>query len=430
MLLRLPKNVLHRLLRSSSIWAVGDQLCVSAGNFLTSLLLARLLAPRDFGTFVLINSVFLLLNGFHANLIVAPLMVLASSSKGRTARHVFSGAILFTLLLTPFALVALCGACLHLRIFSEMLLALVALSAWQLQEAARRSLHAAQRYSASVVGDLISYPGQTLVLLWMWHDNRPSLHQVFLIMTATSLLAFLLQILQLQLSIPSLKRVYCLLARFAKLGGWLFVSSLTSVLVLPLMPWLLNGFHGREAAAGFQAAANVLGMANPLVLSIAGLVTPAAARLMASSLPNPAAQLGHLGKKYSAGFLTVLAPWFAFVLIAPHTALRLFYGSASPYLALVWSLRIGVLVYLLTVPLTVFCAILNGAGMTRKNALMQGAGAITSLICAPPLIYFSGVPGAMLATALSLSARLWISMRMLAGRPAAQRSGAPVEVEL
>lgn len=425
----LIQSALHRLLRSSSLWAVSDQVCVSAGNFFTSLLLTRILAPHDFGTFVLVNSVFLLLNGFHSNLIVAPLMVIASLHTEKSAGNVFSSAVIFTLFLIPMSGVSLAATCLHLKIFPLFIMALLVLTAWQIQETMRRSLHALQRYRASIAGDSLAYLGQALILGGAACYGRLSIRGVFLIMAISSMVAFFVQVVQVELAVPSPSELYVIFKRFAKIGSWLFVSSLTAVLILPLMPWLLNGFHGREAAAGFQATANVLGMANPLVLSISSVVMPAAARFSAVSTANSTMSLCRMGRRYSTAFLAVLVPWFGVVLIAPHFVLRVFYGSASSYLALTSALRIGVLVYLLTVPLTVFCSILSGSGLTKKNAIMQGVGAVTSLLCAPLLVYFFSISGAMLAAAISLAVRLWVSIRMLIGASQKQIQSDIAEVE-
>ena len=64
---------------SNSFWAIADQGIASAGNFATTLLLARALAPAEFGTFVLLNSACLVVLGFQGNLVSTPLVVLGAS---------------------------------------------------------------------------------------------------------------------------------------------------------------------------------------------------------------------------------------------------------------------------------------------------------------------------------------------------------------
>ena len=116
-------------------------------------------------------------------------------------------------------------------------------------------------------------------------------------------------------------------------------------------------------------------------------------------------------------FEAFLAPWLILLLVIPHHALAWFYGPASIYNAQTTALRIGVAVYLVTVPLTVFGAALAGSGRSKDSARMQGMGALVSLVFAPLLIWLGNTTGAMMAEAVSRGARVVFSARML-GRAA------------
>ena len=56
-------------------WAVLDQGVFALSNFGINIVMARWLAPRDYGAFTLAYSVFLLLGTVHSALLVEPMMV-------------------------------------------------------------------------------------------------------------------------------------------------------------------------------------------------------------------------------------------------------------------------------------------------------------------------------------------------------------------
>src|SRR5688572_9463173 len=61
------------VLGSRGTWALADQATVSLGNFITSLVLANAVAPAEYGVFVLLFGVVMILNSLHGSVIVYPL---------------------------------------------------------------------------------------------------------------------------------------------------------------------------------------------------------------------------------------------------------------------------------------------------------------------------------------------------------------------
>jgi O-antigen/teichoic acid export membrane protein len=400
-------------MKAGSAWALADQMVVSAGNFAITLLLARGLSPAEFGTFVLINAACLIVIGFHANLIVSPLVVLGASASAAKARTYPMAAVVFTLGLLPVSalVVFLASASLHREVTG--LLAIIYILVWQLQETTRRALLSRLRYRDAIWGDAISYLGRALIVGYLATQSRVSLNEAFAVMAATSLAAAALQCWQGKFALATWTQLCECGAKFWTLGKWLVVVSLTSVVAGPIYPWLLDWFHGREAAASFQAAMNVLGLANPLILSIPTIAMPAAANLLLTRSQHTSKSLLGLAMKYVVQFELILAPWFAILMLWPHNALVLFYGKASVYGSQTSALRIGVLVYLLNVPMIVLGAVLTGSGKTKSNAAVEGTGAVVSLVCAPPLIFAGGVVGAMLAETLARGVRVLYAVRSL-----------------
>jgi O-antigen/teichoic acid export membrane protein len=409
----LTNPILQRLKKVDSAWALADQMVASAGNFATALLLARALPPTEFGTFVLINAACLIAFGFHANLIVSPLVVLGASANGAKIRTYPAVALTFTLALLPVSMLIVftASASLHREVTGG--LAVIYILAWQLQETTRRALFSRLRYREAIMGDTLSYLGQTIIVGLLILHSGITLDKAFAMMAATSLAAAILQCWQVGLVLPTRKELSASGNEFWILGKWMIVVSLMSIIVGPLIPWLLNWLHGKEAVASYQALINVLGLVNPLLLSIPAIVMPAAANFLHKDSVHRNRSLLQMSVQYVLQFETILAPWLLILLFWPHNALILFYGKSTLYVHQTTALRIAVIVYILNVPLVVLGAVLTGAGRTKSNASMQSAGALGSLLCAPPLILVGGVVGAMLADTVTRGIRILFAIRSL-----------------
>jgi O-antigen/teichoic acid export membrane protein len=405
--------MLQRLMTAGSTWAIADQMVASAGNFVVALLLARGLPQAEFGTFVLLNSVCLIVYGFHTNLVVSPLVVFGASASANKIRIYPTAALAFTVALLPVTalVVFLASVSLHREVTGA--LAILYALAWQLQETTRRALTSRLRYRDALWGDAISYLGQACIVGLLTLRAGTTLNTVFLTMAATSLVAAALQSWQARLAPATWTQLRECRTEFWTLGKWMVVVSLTSMIAGPLFPWLLNWFHGRESAAAFQAVMNVVGLVNPLIISIPAIVMPVAANFLLTPGGSSRRSLLGLAMKYIAQFELLLAPWLLILLLWPHSALIWFYGKATAYGNQAFPLRMGVLVYILTVPMTVFGAVLTGSGRTKSNAAMQGVGAVASLVCAPSLIFVGGVVGAMLAETVARGVRVLYAVRSL-----------------
>ena len=71
---RTVTNRLSRFLGGREIWALVDQALVSGSNFLTNIVLARMVGIEAFGAFTFAWMAVLFMNGFQNALIVAPMM--------------------------------------------------------------------------------------------------------------------------------------------------------------------------------------------------------------------------------------------------------------------------------------------------------------------------------------------------------------------
>src|SRR4051794_21937797 len=133
----------HRWTLGKSFWGLSDQAVVSASNFLTLVFLARSVAPREFGIFVVVYTILLFANNLQVSAVTRPLNVLGAPLSDESFRVYSAYAATGQLILaTVLAGLALGGAGIAYYFGSSVFSLLVALSialfAWQMQEFVRQ----------------------------------------------------------------------------------------------------------------------------------------------------------------------------------------------------------------------------------------------------------------------------------------------------
>ncbi len=185
------------------VWAVSDQLIISATNFITTVLLARGLSQLEFGAFALGLSVVLFAANLQFGLVTQPHNVLGAAKQGQDYVRYTTSTAFGQLLLVGLLLVvgfvswlivdALGGAA------ASIILALLPLAAcWQLQEMVRRFLYTEGRITAALVNDVLTYGTRGLVIASLWWLDRLTVTAAFYGMAAASFLGLLLGIWQIR----------------------------------------------------------------------------------------------------------------------------------------------------------------------------------------------------------------------------------------
>jgi hypothetical protein len=78
---------------AQGFWALADQGVVSLGTFLMSILLARHLAPAEYGIYALIFAAIFFFNGIHMSLVTYPLSVSGATVDTERLRHITNGSV-------------------------------------------------------------------------------------------------------------------------------------------------------------------------------------------------------------------------------------------------------------------------------------------------------------------------------------------------
>jgi O-antigen/teichoic acid export membrane protein len=383
---------------------VADQLVVSGGTFLVNLILARQLPVVEYGVFAVLLGAMLTLQLPGGSLLLYPLSVRLQAMEDEAHR---SELIRTTLALNLLLAVAL-GLVLALALlaFGRAELALPAVLCfvlWQVQEATRRCLFATFRHRSAIFGDSISYLGQAAIVVGLSVIGTMTLANVYFGMAATSLIAAGIQWAQLRLIASGKLPLYRVAVESWTFGGgWSLVNGILSQLRTQVLAWAVAIEGGIAAAAGLQAAANVVNMANPLLISLGNIIPQAAARARLQGN----AEAWRAARAYSWLALPFFLGYAALVLTVPEGILLLFYGSTSGYADLATVLRLLVVAALLGYAADIVVSYLHGIVALRFATLINAIGLLATLALSWPLVGQFGLLGGCFMAIVANLARL------------------------
>ena len=377
----------------AAAWTLIDQCVVSAGNFLTGVLLARGLSEHEYGAFSVVLETMLFLNSLQSAVIVYPLTVRGAVASTSDLRRQTSAAMILTLLLLPLlggamGLGTLAGA----GAGSNSLLVVAAISAmllWQLQETVRRALLASFRAGECLIGDTLSYLGQALIIFILYYNQSLTLPRVFLTIGISSAIAALVQATRVGWVRLTARELLVAAKEFWSLGRWVLLSALMASVTLLSYVWILKFRGGDEPA--ILAAINVpLKIANPILLASGSLLVPAVARAFKYSDHRSAFRAAC---RAAAPGMLLLLPLYVCLFLRPDLALRLLLGAKSTYLLYAPLLRlysVGTAILYFDFLLNAY---INGLGESRINFYARLTHAIAAICISIPATALFGVQG-------------------------------------
>ena len=396
------------------LWGVFDQALVSGVNFLTIILLARSLAPGDFGYFVLAFTILQTAGTLQASLITRPHNVLGAVRHGReyadysttaaTVQVGFAGAL---------ALIALVAAGLaYAAGFSQavLLLALApALFAWQLQELGRRMLYTEGRLAASFANDVLSYGGQAFALVLLWQLDLLTGARALLTLAAAFALGAVVVAWQLRSTLSGKLERSALSANW-HFGKWLGVAEVGQWFSTQFYIYLAAAVIGAVASAALKAAQTLLGPISVFLTFVTSYLPIVLARELESS-----GSIRGKVRRSLAAILPVVVPYCVVIGLLAEPALELVYGSEYGQYAEV--VQLFALYYVVLAFSTVAIAALSARGMTRDVFVGQAAGAALSLAIGWLLLRELGTAGGVVGMLLSWALAMALFLRALRAAP-------------
>jgi O-antigen/teichoic acid export membrane protein len=181
------------------------------------------------------------------------------------------------------------------------------------------------------------------------------------------------------------------------LGQWILLANALSLLTVYSIPWVVGYFKGTTEVASYSALLLVLNASNPLLASIANLITPVVAKLKAEAHARGETGLRQAQRaalKYSIQGAVLLFPFFAVLALVPGMALHIFYKHGSPYLLLTTPMRVFTIAYAFMYISAMINSYLCGLGNSLLPFVGQAVNALVTCLITLPLVAKFGVTGA------------------------------------
>jgi O-antigen/teichoic acid export membrane protein len=269
-----------------SAWPLADQLMVSACNFLTNVVVARVLGVHDFGVFTLAWSIVVLGQLLQFCLATTPMYSLAPALEPDRRRGYLGGLMVWQSGWTLLAALLLAGGSLAgFQLWPRwpghgFAIALAAAGGSYLwQDWSKRGLFTLGRARTAFMSDSISYALQ-LAILFLAIDSGLTLVQVLWVMAATSGAAALLAGFGLRPLEVNLAELRPLALRHWQFGRWTLGTAPLFWLVSNLVQLASGALLGADAVAEIRAATLLFAASNVFFFSLENFVPSRAAILL------------------------------------------------------------------------------------------------------------------------------------------------------
>ena len=415
---QVPKRTdfLRRLVRNQ--WLVGDQALVSAMNFLTSAILARMLGVHDFGIFSVFYILLQYLNSIQLALIVNPMMTLAPQLAQKSERTTFlkgMSGYQFIFSAVSCLLVFLLGFLLPIAerfhsirtkivpgIFFPFALTIFC---FQAQDWMRRLWYVEERGRTVFINDVISYFGQVMVLLILWKTRTASVRSAYYAVALTSFAAFIVGLKDEEV-LATFRQIKTVVRKTWSFGRSLLVASQFQWVGSQGVLIIVAAISGVNAAGGIRAVMALLGPVNVLYQLLDNVIPVRAARAFAKS--GKAGLLAYLRRVGLLLYVLVGVPVLS-ITIAAKPIMALAFGKAfAGFSHLVFWQAIYVMLALLYKGLQYYHRTMGSVGVLARSALVVSVTSVGSCII---LSRHYGATGAMIALVIGQILNVGIPLR-------------------
>jgi O-antigen/teichoic acid export membrane protein len=401
-----------------AIYALLDQGLISGAGFVMTILLARTLLPRDYGTFAIAYQVFLFLTILYGAFILEPLVVFGSSNyRDRLRRYV--GALLRIHSLVGMAVVCLVGAAAWIffqfargQSLAYALLAVsVAAPCVLLFWLARRAFYVEIRPREAVFGAAVYFAVVIGGLLVVYRFGRVTPAKAFLLMAAGGVATAVTMFLRLRTSLvpgaggPALSEV---LRKHWGYGRWAAGSAVTIWFSGALYYPLLGSLRGLAKAGELKALMNFASPVSQVFVALSLLSLPYAARVHHRDGPAGARRLvWKLTALYGGGAILY---WVTVVAWRGQLVRLLYAGRYADVAYLMPWVAVG---SILRLSATAQAVTLRAMQAPALVFVAYSGSCLAALLVGVPCAWAFGLRGAVIAFALSNGVALVVALIMV-----------------
>jgi len=382
---------------------LADQAVVSGVNFLTGILLARALGPKDFGAFTLAWFAVLFVSSLQFALISAPMMSIGPKQpESRAPRYfgaVFAQQATFALVSSLLVLVgaSICNVFFpHWQVGILAVPLALATAAHQMRDFVRRYLFTCSRFGTALALDVTCYGLQIGLLGWLAFRERLEVSDplwIVLISATVGLLGVATRIGKLKLQ---KRHFYVVLRRHWRFSRWLGASAILQVISSQVFLVVSGLFLGAASVGALRASQNLMGLAQILFFGLQNVIPVRAG--MHYRRDGISGLLGYV-KRVAGGMELATAAIALTFAVAPEFWLHLIFGDqfAGNGRLVIWFAAIYMVVAL-SFPLTGGLWALES---TRPIFICYAVSTAVSVATAYPLLAYFGVDGAAAGSLLT-----------------------------
>ena len=358
---------------NKGIIAVTDQVIVSAGSFITGVIVARVCNKAEFGLFVLGLTIVTFALSLQSSLITSPYMIRISKI-GETERDSFTGSSfiqqLMLSLTSGFLLMSVSfffrGE--HSGMITVMSAVAVALPFILIKEYIRSvSLARLHIHSVLFCDSLLLCVQVTGVLLLARYHMLSASATFFIIGISYGSAGISLMVWRHGWFNLKIREVRIHLVQNLELGRWLLAASFIYTFSKELYPWMLTFFHNPAATGSFAACLGVVFISNPFVIGLTNFLGPLANHEYADKGKQ---SLFNLIRKSTLLVAVMMGLFCSILFIFGEEIMTLIYGSKYSGNGLVIStLGLSILVSVLTLPIGLGLYAMERPDLTFKAGL-------------------------------------------------------------
>ncbi len=380
---------------------VIDQALVSGTNFITGLILARILGIEAYGLFILLTGVILFTSNIQNAMIVSPMMVSGPAHKHDTAHQYYQATAVLqaTFTIVTLLLVITIGTLLNNTILDSFINDLIlplalATTGLLLQEYFRRYFFSIKNPVQALINDALSYGLQIITIIAIHFIYGINIELCLYIMAITSYIAVIHGIISSRLLIQinkiSLKKLIDVYSEHWVFGKWLLAKNITYWFGTQMVIYMTGIFLSIAAVGAMGAARNIVGVANILFLALENFATPRASQSFMrdgiDGLSKYTRRLAIVGGAATAGIVLIAS-------IAPEFWLNLVYSDE--YKGYGWVVIAWALYYMIGYFQKPTGISLRVLGATKSIFTGTLIGTIIAILMVYPAISFAGLHGAM-----------------------------------
>ena len=260
-------------------WALSDQAMISASNFLTSVIAARMMGIEEFGRFMVAWMIILLFKDLQSSRLEPTLLSIGPKQSAKDRAEYFGSAVAEQAAFAgaSFILVVI-GMLIAAPFVQELNLAeltlplAAAVFADEMQDFMRRYFYTVNRPVSAFVNDFISYGGRIVVLAFLWWYAPVTSAGTLWVLFALGIIPVVIGLFTLDPVRINLSRMIPVAVRHWELSKWTVGTSILRWMAGNLFIFMGGAILGAQTIGAVRAAMNVLAPRNVVINGLTNIV--------------------------------------------------------------------------------------------------------------------------------------------------------------